>query len=512
MPVRKAVKKATTVVPAAPPPQVTDAQPAPKDDRPVRFPKLEIYEYSTTSAKGPMTVETIKKAMGWETEKEFQARKMVEFPTSKPEAWLFGDGIKNDITGVIQPVHCKNVLGEKVICWNNANNRPFDEAWCEDLVHTILYGQWAGPHTMKGETVNGETWRVSRYGWVLSGQHQGTAAILADEHLQKYRADYGREDADERYPAWKDQDYVFIETIVVRGMSEDPRVLMTVDYVKPRSAADVFYTSDVFKKSTPIERKELCQILATAVDVLWTRTDAKGYRTHPEMVAFLERHKRLLDCAGHIHKENSADAGRPISKLKLRAGVCAALMYLMGCSATSEDDADQYRNMEPPTEKNLDWSLWEKAEEFWTLIHSGADFSIVRRAIHQLVDSTPGNEDNQGLGGRMPERLAIVAKAWDAWKEHPDTAGALFSQEDLAPNGALHLTYLDRDAKGNQLPDGQIVLVDMADFFGIDCAEVSTTKGKKARVAVTAPPDPPAPSRDEIEQAAEAARARRAVR
>lgn len=505
MPVRK--KPVQPVAPVVPPPPPPLVQVVPKDDRPIVFPKLEIEEYSTTSAKGPMHVALIKKMMGWETEKQFQERMLKQFPGSKPEAWLFGDGVKNEGTGVVQPVHCKNTAGEKVICWNNAHNRPFDEGWCDDLVHTILHGQWAGPHTMRGETVNGETVRVSRYGRVLSGQHQGTACILADEQLQKYRMDYSREEADEKYPAWKDQDHCFIETIVVRGMSEDPRVLMSVDYVKPRSAADVFYTSDVFKKCTPVERKELCQMLASAVDMLWTRTGAKGYRTHPEVVAFTDRHKRLLDCVLYIFKENDAKSGRPISKLRLRPGICAALVYLMGCSATSEDVADEYRNMEPPTEKVLDWSLWDKAEEFWTLLPSGADFAIVRCAINQLADSTPGNEDNQGLGGRMPEKLAIIAKAWDAWKDGYDT----FTQADLADDGLLHLTYNDRDDKGNRLPDGQIKLVDMADFFGIDCAEV-TTKGKtKSRAADTAPPDPPAPTPEEIERAAEAARARRVM-
>ena len=474
----------------APPPTPTPAPPAPS--LPVLYPELEITEYSTASAKGPLTVDDQKLLLGWETEKEFQQRKVSEFPATKPEAWLFGDLF-----------HCKNVAGEKVRCNNNAHNRPFDEGWAESLVHTILHGQWAGPHTIPGETVNGETVRVSRYGRVLSGQHQMTGCILAGEWLLKARQEGKDPPTDPKYPVWRKHGAPFLETVVIVGLSEDPRVLMTIDYVKPRTAADVFYTSDVFKSCTPPERKELCRILASAVDVLWTRTDAKGYRTHPEVVGFLERHKRLLNCVTHLFKENSVAGGRKISKLRLSPGVCSALCYLMGCgSAKTTDYSDEYRNQNPPMEKGLDWSTWDRAEKFWNLLASGKDFMPVRTALGLLVDSTP-DSDNQGLGGRGPEKLAILAKAWERWRDY--AAGPIFDNSDLAPGGALCLSYSDLDDKGNKLPDGQIKLLDVADFDGIDCPE-SVGKGPTSKAA----PMPPAPSRAEIERATEEARARRA--
>ena len=470
-----------------------------QNNLPLIYPKLDITEYSTTSPKGPLTIEDIVGMLGWETEEEYKERKVKEFPNTKPEVWLFGETF-----------HCRNVAGKKVRCNYNANNRPFDESWCESLIHTHLYGQWAGPFTIPGETVNGETIRISKYGRIISGQHTLTSAKLADEYLNKARKEGTDSPTSPKYPTWTGREHLFLEAIVITGLSEDPRVLMTVDYVNPRTPADVLYTSEVFKSCTPPERKEMCRMLAQAVDMLWTRTDAKGYRTHPEIVAFLDRHKRLLDCVIHLYVTNKVDSksGRKISRLRLSAGNCAALMYLMACGAVSPDDSDVYRNMEPPTEKGLNFDLWYKASDFWTLLADGKDFIQVRTALGRLVDSTVNSEDNQGLGGRWPEKMAILDKAWELWKDHPANGGAPFSEEDLADNGLLSLSYGDLDDKGNKLPDGQIKLIDVADFGGIDCPTVSASKSSGSKMSKT--PDPPAPTKEEIEKATQEAHARRA--
>lgn len=499
MPQTKKKKPTQPIAPTPPPAPIAPAvQPTTNPDNlPVIYDRLEITEYSTASPKGPLTIADMKGLLGWETEKEFEERKVKEFPNTKPNVWVFGEAF-----------HCKNVAGEKVRCNYNAHNRPFDDGWCESLIHTILYGQWAGPFTVPGETVNGETVRISRYGRVLSGQHQMTACILGGEWIEKHRRDGTDSPAAPKYPVWAKYGLgqcPFLETIVITGMSEDPRVLMTVDYVKPRTAADVFYTSEVFKSSTPPERKELCKMLATAVDTLWTRTDAKGYRTHPELVGFLERHKRLMECVTHLYAENSAKAGRKVSKLRLSAGQCSALMYLMAAGATAPEASDEYRNMEPPSEKGIDLGLWDKAKEFWTLLTGGRDFLPVRTAIGRLTDSTPGSDDNQGLGGRNPEKLAVLAKAWERWKDHPASAGPPFGDDDLADGGLLSLSYSDLDDKGNKLPDGQIKLLDVADFYGIDCPEVIV----KGRGGAGGTPMPPPPTREEIERATQEALRRR---
>lgn len=479
-------------------------------DLPVVYDRVEIAEYSSTSEYGPLTVEATKIMLGWETEKEWQQR-LVRTKGGKPEHYLFGEiGPLREDNGRLQPIHCLNTDKVKVVCWANANNRPFDMTWCDDLINMILCGQWAGPLMIPGETINGETVRISRYGRVLSGQHQGTALVLADELLQKSRAVPGNA-VSPKFPAWNGHEHPVLETIVVTGLSEDERVLRTIDYVKPRTTADMLYTMELFRQNTSAERKEMTRMLASAIDLLWVRTDTKGYKTHPEVVGFLERHKRLLKCVEHLFVENSAkgaDGGRKISKLRVSAGQASALCYLMGCgSEKTTEYSDEYRNESPPSEKNLDWSYWDRAQKFWVRLAGARDFTPVRRALGLLTDSTPDSGDNQGLGGRGPEKMAILAKAWGRYKDHSDGGGVIttFDDDDLAPDGALCLTYTTTDSKGDPLPNGKIDLVDVADFFGIDCPKHAAADPFRGK------PDPPAPSREDIERATEEALARRGM-
>ncbi len=486
--------------PPAPPPTVAEPTVAAPDGRKVvdGYEVLKVVEYSTTSPKGPLTIDRIVKLLGWETEKQYQERKVAENPGTKPEHWLYGEEF-----------HCRNVAGEKVRCRYNANNRPFDEKWCEQLVHTVLYGQWAGPHTIPGGTVNGETVRISRYGYVLSGQHQMTAAKLADEQLAKDRAAGLDHAAAPKYPAWAKCGQVFLETIVVTGMSEDPRVLMTVDYCKPRSAADVFYTSDRFRDSTSPQRKELCRMLATATDTLWTRTKALGYRTHPEVVAFLDRHASLLAAVEHLFAENNEDDGRRVTRLRISPGQAAAIMYLMAASPTLPEDSDVYRNMEPPTEKGIDLGAWDRAEAFWSLLVGDLEWEPVREALNRLRETVPDGEANQGLGGRVQEKLAILAKAWERWKDHNPAAGPAFDDSDIAPGGFFELAYSDKDEQGRDLPPGQVALIDDNDFGGIDCPPSLSSGGGTARRQKDAAPEPPPPTPEALKKLYEEADERR---
>lgn len=459
---------------------------------PVVYAKLKALEYSIDAPHGPLTSDDIDALMEWETEEDYQ-RRMVAEKGGELSYYLYGDAY-----------HCEDEYGKKVRCHNNAGNRSFDEEWCKYLIDMILRGQWAGPLMLPGETINGETIRISRYGRVLSGQHQMTACKLANQRLQKLRAK-SREEADQKYPAWASHEQVVIETLVVLGLSEDERVLRTIDYVKPRTVADMLYTMELYRGNSQVERKEMTRMLSAAIDVLWQRTATKGYKTHPEVVGFLERHKRLLKCVEHLFELNKphVEHGRRISKHRLSAGQCSALCYLMG-SAGPKTNGDEYRNSFPPSERDLDWSLWEKAKDFWELFAKDESFEPVRRALGRLVDSTPGNEDNLGLGGRVGEKLAVISRAWSRWKDHPDEAGDPFDEGDLAEGELLSLSYTNLDEDGDPLPDGKVVLIDTADFFGIDCPK------DVAKDPARGVPEPPAPSAAGLMRLAEEARARRA--
>ena len=270
----------------------------------------------------------------------------------------------------------------------------------------------------------------------------------------------------------------------------------------------MLYTMQLFREKTSPERKEMTRMLAAAIDMLWNRASTKGYKTHPEVVGFLERHKRLLECVEHIFIENAVkdtDKWRKISKLHISAGHAAALCYLMGSSGL-ETDGNVYRNEEPPSEKHINWSYWDRACDFWINIANSRDFLPVRMALWRLMDSTVYSEENQGLGGRGPEKLAIISKAWEVFKDHPEHAGVPFSDDDLRPNGVLCLSYTNLSAPkitnnstmgGQVLPNNQLRLLDVADFGGIDCPD--ELEGLSM---------PPVPTREEIERATAVARAR----
>ncbi len=481
----------------------------PRQTMPIMYEKLAMTEYSITSDIGPFTADDVVTTMGWQTEEEFQAEMMVENPDSKPEDWLFSDtSPRRKDNGQVQPVHCVDMYGRKVVCWNNANNRLMDDQWCKGLREIILKAQWAGPLTIPGETVNGETIRISRYAEVLSGQHQMTALKWADELLEQLRAEelYA---TFPKYPFWGLDKRPVIETIVITGLSNDERVLQTIDYVKPRDVADMFYTMDLYRSRVPVERKEMTRMLSSAIDFSWIRTATKGYKTHPEIVGFLDRHKKLMECVEHLFLVNSAtadDGGRKISKLHVQPGMAAALCYLMGSSGPGTD-GDEYRNECPPSERNLDWSMWDRACEFWSKLANDRAFIPVRTKLTDLDKSSITHPTNQGLGGTTQEKLAVLAKAWKIFKDHPESAGPAFNKDDIEEGGALYLNYDDIDDKGNKLPEGHIKLLDVADFFGIDSAPMTA----KPKADTRNDPDPPAPSREEIERLTQEARARREV-
>lgn len=535
----KAPKKTagrTTVSTVATPKGATAQTPVDNGEPKIKYHKLTITERSTASEKPPLTPQEWKDILGWMPEPEYIAQMILKEPGSKPEKWEYGEDY-----------HCKNKAGQKVRCWKNPNNRPFEMMWCRGLIFTVLHGLWAGPHTIPGETVNGETVRIGKYDNVLSGQHQGTAVILADEELKYDRARKDYDPANPKYPFWNGHDYPFIETIIITGLSEDERVLRTVDYVKPRTAADMLYTMQLFRNNNPAERREMTKMLSAAIDTLWERTNAKGYGTHPEIVGFLERHQKLLEMIEHTFTENSpkgADGGRKISKLNLSPGVCAGLAYLMACSAGEEEDEEygvKYRNGRPaPSEKYLEWSLWDKAVAFITRLAGAKSFEPVRHALSRLASSDPDSHTNKGMGGKAEEKLAILSKAWGVWRDYETESPGFMDNEsgppfaitknpdgstsypDLQEGGSLHLKYTNLtpvklDNKGELtggvlMPHGRIRVsdADTPDFGGIDYYQES--KSKKADTEVEEEPNEETLPEEEIKAAAERALERRRER
>lgn len=385
-----------------------------------------------------ISVALAKKLLGWESEKDYTVRMMKEKPGTKEEQAQFSNEILEKMGAQI--LIERDEEGERVVCWHNCRNRPFDLGHSKKLAQDILNRNWAGPLTMPGETVNGETIIIGRTGQVESGQHRLVALILASQIWIKQKLKW-----ESKWPTEP-----VLESLIVQGVSESPNVLRTLDNVKPRTLSDVFYTSDLFLTLTPIERKECSRMLDRAVDFLWTRTGAskKSYQTHSESLGFVERHPKVLQCLRHLFDENK---DRVISNLRLSAGQCAGILYLQGSSAS---DGDEYRAMDVPTEKKLNWDNWDKALEFWVRVGKDATASPVgpiTESLAMLVDPEEGTQ------GRTIEKHAILAKAW-----HLFLVGDPITVERLE---------LETEVK-----DGKNKLVEFPDFGGIDLGPPHTSE------------------------------------
>lgn len=331
------------------------------------------------TGENALTSQQAKDLLNWEDELSYTARMMVTSPEIKEEEAKFPEYLLKDENDI------------KIQCWNNSRNRPFEESWARRLAQDILNGHWK---------LNLENIIIGRTGQVLSGQHRLIGLVLAEQMRTGKQADHWKQ-------IWSGP--VTIETSVAVGADESPETTMTLDNVKPRSLADVLYTSDLFRDLNSAERKECSRMLDAAIDLLWKRVGAgkseySHYQTHSESKGFLERHSRILGCVKHLFEQNK---DRVISNLKLSPGQCAASCYLMG---SADSDPEKYRAEEQPNEKTLVWTFQDKAYQFWQDL-AGGKLKPVTNALGSLVD------EDTGSGGRSIEKLTVLAKAWGVYVE-----------------------------------------------------------------------------------------------
>lgn len=311
----------------------------------------------------PITVERAMELLGWEFEADEK----------------FGhDYLFTDTSGV------------KIRCSNNVNNRPLYGPNLASLKQDIINKKWK---------FNGETIIIGRTGLVLNGQHTLIAVVLAEQERVG-------SDKDRHALLWSGP--VEIVKAVVYGVSEDDETINTMDTCKPRTLMDVIFRSSLFSEyeDSPGDRKIVSRMTDFAVRTLWERTwsgDVNGWtprRTHAESVSFIERHPTILKAVKHIHTENVKGA---IAKF-ISTGYASAMLYLMAGSATDDEEyyMAQYRD-----EKLMDFSLWEKACEFWTLMAKGSERLMeVRHAVAGLSDP------ETGAGASIKQKMAIIANAW----------------------------------------------------------------------------------------------------
>lgn len=364
--------------------------PAPDDGREVVYDHVHCLYYlrpeqlpegCATEYRGPMNAETMKSILGWRE-------------AAPGETPLL-----------------KDRKGKAIVCDHNTKNRPLDLATAEAYCQDVLNRNWADSAMGPGCTTNGEPVILSRYGEVVSGQHRGVGLILAAQ----------RWDEEEHWrDEWPDGPPT-IETVVTVGVSEDPRVIRTIDNVQERTLEDVLWTGPLFRGLKPAARKAAVAAVNYGVRFLWHRTgaDADAYsprRTHSESLDFIDRHPTLLDCVRWCATEN--ESGK-LSKF-LTPGTAAGLMYLM---AATDSDGDAYRDAEPRGEAGADLGKLDDAQAFFSLlINNGPEFKVLRNAkVTDKVDYGDGVVKDVEVylvhkDAPLALRLATLITAWHQFR------------------------------------------------------------------------------------------------
>jgi len=127
-------------------------------------------------------------------------------------------------------------------------------------------------------------------------------------------------------------------------------------------------------------------------------------RTHAESIDFIERHPKLIEAIEHIIEEDGSDG-----KLRkyLGLGYLAALLYLMGASNTPPE---RYRELESPTEDQLNWDRWDVACDYFVELAQRAD------SIRPIVEAQVCIY-NEG-GGTVDEIIALLVKGWNSYAKN----------------------------------------------------------------------------------------------
>lgn len=338
-----------------------------------------------------------------------------------------------------------------VYCLNNLTNRPVNFGRVEDLVQEIKFSGPAKPVEQRRWQFNSEPIIIGRTGMVINGQKQLIACYLAEQDRT------GPQKLAWEFLGWTRSDKdgntvgvpVQIDKVVNFGVSEAEEVIDTVDVAQPRSLADVIYRSEHFSKFKPEARKTVARMADFAIRMLWDRTGA-GYkpkkgagqataaprRTMPESMDFLRRHGRLLEAIKHVYEEYGKDEKLKINKELMSPGYAAALLYLMGTSA-SEDERNglgqiiDYAEANPaPNESVLNFDYWDGAKAFWNcLARMPVDGNVVCPNFQVILETISAIQPPMGQARvALGDRIAVLSLAWSQF-----VVGNEFKRAEITP-------------------------------------------------------------------------------
>lgn len=299
--------------------------------------------------------------------------------------------------------------GRRVVFENNRKNRPWNTMQLRTLKQEHLNRNWR---------MNPDGIGIGMFENIMSGQHRLRSFCEAEIERQSDPKKWGEEP-------------LRMECVVVLGLDESDETFRILNTGAPATASDAFYRQGLFPKQTKAKqtkanRAKLCMMLESCIKVLWVRTgaakdDQAPIPTNSEMVDFYERHPKTADCCVHIFESYSSGKGH---SSRMGPGSAAAIMYLMWCSASDEAAVSKYRAK--PSEKPLDWSMKDKAHDFWTELCNETPsngFEHVREVLNQLCS------DDEPLAG-LYERKTVLARAWNLYRGDETITAAAVSPKD----------------------------------------------------------------------------------
>jgi hypothetical protein len=342
-------------------PKDSPTAPAKHPERPILYPNPNVLIYVSDASKAPdgkanpLTAAIAKDILGWQEESE---------------------NIKFD-----KNFRLIDRNERKVRTYNNVANRPYYKTLAEEYMLEILRGKWQ---------LNFENVKIDRTGLIHDGQHRLVGLVFA---VQEWQKDRQRTLEGQLWQAqWPTEPC--IDMLVCTGMDGSDEVVNTIGTGKFRSLKDVLYRCEWFAKRGESERRELAGMTRFAIECLYRRTGTKMDRdrrygtlnftpkfSHSEYLAFLNDHETLLEFINDLYMEGV----KKLRPLKLTGGNSAALMYLMAVSGTDDDGCDTYDR--DSNEHALDWSMKDKAMDFWHLIAGNSpDVEPLTEALLKIPD------------------------------------------------------------------------------------------------------------------------------
>jgi hypothetical protein len=354
------------------------------------YPKGMDSENAPPHEKGPLGLMEAAELLGWSEESEELGVK-------------FGKHYK-----------FKDLEGHKIRLLNNPTNRPFRRNLALDYAIEILRGEWR---------LNGEPIIIDRYGRIQSGQHRLAGVIFANQML---KADL------EKWSGYGWKNGVYIETVVVCGISEKAEVVDTIDIGQKRSLGDVMFRNDEFVGTEKVMAK-MSNVLSVATRLVWLRSGGRKVSDapkfpHSEALSFLKEHPRLKEAVTKISElDGTGKEGRRITEC-VSLGYAAGLMYLMAVSGTDRELYDD-------GSEDLDFTMWDKAYQFWThFAKDTKDFPLghpIKALRKRLLEITAGE------GAARDEVVFTIVKAFNLWNEGKNKVMSIklerIEHEDAAP-------------------------------------------------------------------------------